>query len=210
MERLFHRANRLTDRHVRHLDLRRRRKVLYKRIRPNGRPHGRAFGARSKTFRDCQQNGTVIRRLHDEEKRGDDNKYRIALQKILYPCERCGGVPCPYCNRSPNGARLPDDRLQKIFFTVMKDTHWRAYRQENNFAPTKQVLGLLRKDARFMRMLVRRMLAENAPVPRALTAVAPTMMAAQPVFDKETVSFSWLVGHGLILLLLGFFIFFSE
>jgi len=207
MERLYQRANHITDRHVRRLALQRHRKVLYKRIRPNGRLHGRAFGIDSKVFRDCRQNGTAIRRLRDEEKRGDDNKYRIALQKILYPCERCGGIPCPYCNRHPNGS-LPQDRLQKIFFTVMRSSLWRAYRQENNFAPTKQVLGLLRQDARFIRMLVRRMLVENAPIPRAPAALPP---ARPPVVEhKETVSFSWLLWHGLILTLLGFFIFFSE
>jgi len=175
---LYKRARLLTRRHVRGLQRTRSQKELFKRFR-NGRFVGRPIQKNSRTYKRCMHTaGVVLRKLPTNEKKGDATKYHDAMMSILIPCrQKCSKRYCMYCHLHNRGVRFPNHPVRKMMSAMHHlDVMWDRFVHENNLAPTRKVVKILRADPHFMTMLNHVVVSDTRPCLMFLVPVVTTAM----------------------------------
>ncbi len=138
LQQLKDEARKLINIHCEKLHKERQGERRFKRVDAYGRLTGKPFKYDGPTYKQLRRDNIEIRELQSNEKTGDDRKYLYALDAVFnLNCNGCSKTCCPYCKFKINSYGI--NKLIAISYT----DKWQVFKDENNFAPTKQVISLI-------------------------------------------------------------------
>jgi len=169
MESLRPIAESVVDRHIRKLEKERLDKRLYRPVNIDGQMYGRAIVKDGPKYKKYRDQGIPMRLLRAEEKQyACRSLFRRSLQGIFTPdCHDCQKKFCAYCKFRAAGHVLERGNDPLLAFASLMTRPlgvWGTFREENNFARTKTIIGLLRSEPKFMVAFARLLLAHTVVV----------------------------------------------